>query len=182
MTDKITISARVPPDTHQDFVEYRSELNISKSDAARRLIAQGLRKTGNKQTEMSEDKQRTSMSLPTEVIEMIEEYQDEEHLDNRSEAIERITRKYLSDKPERQDPGILAGTAKELPLYAIFGLLAYLWIFLVPTGATEQFAKACFVVGTVATATGLCARIVQAWEKYQGENRLISRARNIYES
>jgi ElaB/YqjD/DUF883 family membrane-anchored ribosome-binding protein len=40
--DKEVISGRVPADTYDDFEEYRTERDISKSDAVRRLVSKGL--------------------------------------------------------------------------------------------------------------------------------------------
>ena len=40
--EKQVLSGRVPADTHEQFEEYRKERNISKSDALRRLVDEGL--------------------------------------------------------------------------------------------------------------------------------------------
>lgn len=80
-------------------------------------------------TTMSE-KQRTSMSLETDVIEMVEDYQDREHLDNRSEAMSKIVRESLTDDGQELGNSSVTMAALTIAGLALLGTVPFL-VFLV---------------------------------------------------
>jgi hypothetical protein len=146
---------------------------------------------------MAKDKQRTSMSLPTDVIEIIEEYQENEHLNNRSEAIERITRNHLADDespPEAAGSTFLStlgavsllglgygALVGQTDLALVSGVVALAYLLLVLSGQDRLLAER---IGRfrsdIRSAEGLRETLGVAWSWWSAE-RLVDSPQTFVE-